>query len=46
MQMGGPFSCLLSRSLDADARRSFSANVVTALLTQYPTAFECDQAAA
>jgi hypothetical protein len=32
--------------LDADTRRSFSANVVTALLTQYPTAFECDQAAA
>jgi hypothetical protein len=28
---------------DADTRRSFSANVVFALLAQYPTAFDCGE---
>jgi hypothetical protein len=32
--------------LDADTRRSFSMNVVTALLAQHPDAFDCDQEAA
>ena len=28
---------------DADTRRAFSANVVSALLAQYPTAFDCGE---
>ena len=40
---GRPFFTPALAFLDPNVRRAFSDNVVDALLTQYPAAFDCDQ---